>query len=425
MILLTPFLFAVGLLGQILTRNKEWWARFGFYSAPSKCDLWIHTASLGEVNAVIPLVDKLKEKKSDLRILLTSNTATGLAQARRRILPHYSFMTVCHPPYDIPLFVRRFMKAFNPRQLIIMEADIWPFVLSYCGKKKVPRLLVNARLTKDSLHRKKKLSFLFPPLHTLIDLVCAQTTADARRFIGLGMQEAQVTVCGNLKFDASLPRNCRIYGKQLRSLIGPKRKIWIAASTHRGEEEAAFFAHRQLLNVYPRSFMILVPRHPRRFEEVASMCRSSGFRFTQLSRHCDGDSFSYPQLNLNRFEQNTLADAQILLGDTINDLPLLYASADIAFVGGSLVAKGGHNILEPAQLGLPVLLGPSDGNIAAILAPFVQAGAAIKIKSAEELASRVIFWLKKPPPIRKNLEQLLKAHRGAAECLVEHIDFRL
>jgi len=422
MTLALPFLVILWLLKQTITGNRDWQTRIGLYPTHFGCHLWIHAVSLGEVNTVIPLIDELKKKYPQTRILLTSNTRTGLAQARR-IMSQYSSVIAMHPPYDLPFFIRRFIKTFTPQQAVIMEADLWPGVLSYCGQKQIPRLLINARLPPSSMKKRKQFATIFAPLNSMLDRVCAQTSKDARNFIALGMSEEEVKVCGNLKFDVQLPKQSQAYGIRLRSLIGKERRVWIAASTHRGEEEAALAAHRQIIASDAHSFMILVPRHPVRFNEVAHICSRSGLRFIRLSETTKGSSFSQPQPDFSKLEQLDLNNKQVLLADTLNDLSFLYASADIAFIGGSLVNKGGHNILEPAHLGLPIILGPYTDNLVGILSPIDQAGGVLRVKSADELASMVEFGLSRPLISKAKLKQALKAHQGVAKNLMRYIDF--
>ena len=422
MTLALPFFIIIWLFKQAITGDRDWQTRIGLYPNRFDCHLWIHAVSLGEVNTVIPLIDELKRSHPQLPILLTSNTRTGIAQARR-IMSQYGSVIALHPPYDLPFFVRRFIKAFAPKQAIIMEADLWPGVLSYCGQKKIPRLLINARLPPASMKRRKQFARIFVPLNSMLDRVCAQTSEDARNFIALGMKDEEVKVCGNLKFDIQLPKQSQAYGIKLRSLIGNERRVWIAASTHRGEEAAALTAHHQLIASDAHSFMILVPRHPARFNEVANSCSKSGLQFIRLSQATQGSSFSQPQADFSKLEQLDFTTKQVLLADTINDLWLLYASSDLAFIGGSLVNKGGHNILEPAHLGLPIILGPHTANLVGILDPIAQAGGVLRVKNADELAAMVEFGLARPPVSKTRLRQLLIAHQGVAKSLIKHIDF--
>lgn len=418
MTLALPFLVILWLFKQAITGNKDWQTRIGLYSTRFGCHLWIHAVSLGEVNSVTPLIDELQKRWPKIRILLTSNTKTGLAQARH--ISQYSGVIAVHPPYDLPFFARRFIKTFTPGQAIIVEADLWPGILNYCGQQRIPRLLINARLPPSSMKKRRRFAAIFIPLNRMLDKVCTQTSEDAKSFKALGMKEEDVQVCGNLKFDVHLPRQSQIYGMKLRSLIGKERRVWIAASTHKGEEEAALAAHRQLIASYPHSFMILVPRHPTRFNEVARICSRSGLQFIRLSKATNGNSFSQPQPNFGKLERLDFADKQVLLADTINDLSLLYASADIAFVGGSLVNKGGHNILEAAQLGLPIILGPHTDNLGGILAPIDQAGGVLRVKTAGELASMVEFGSQSINKVK--LKRLLRTHQGVAKELMKYID---
>lgn len=419
MLLLLPFFFLGCCIAQLIAGRKEWYSRFGIYRNPSQYALWIHAASLGEINAAVPLIRELKQRQPNVRIIITSVTATGLEQAQRQFATQD--MHCCYPPYDLPFFIHRFVQAFDPQRLIVMEADIWPSMLRYCGQRNIPRFLVNARLTPESACKRKARSSIFPPLNTLVDVIYAQTQLDAQRFASLDVNEKRIKVCGNLKFDMPLDRNRIAYGRQLRALLGRQRRVWIAASTHHGEEAAAIAAHKRLLTRHPHSLLILVPRHPQRFAEVVALCRQSSLNFIRLSQQSRRDSFFNPQPDFTQLQKMNLVTSQILVGDTMGDLPALYASADFAFVGGSLVPRGGHNILEPARLFLPIILGPSDKNLTAVVPLFEQAAVMARVKNVQELADCVLGYAASLPVVKQRLQSLLIEQSGAAARIASHI----
>ncbi|WMC10336.1 lipid IV(A) 3-deoxy-D-manno-octulosonic acid transferase [Oceanimonas pelagia] len=306
--------------------------------------VWLHAVSVGEMVAATPLIKQLKSEHPELPVLVTTTTRTGADQAAKlgNLIEHR------YAPLDFPWAVALFLRRVRPRALLIMETELWPNWLAACGKRSLPVMVLNARLSARSADRYRKFHRIFRLLSQNITHIACQYQDDADRFAGLGMPKHRLSVTGSIKFDIDYDDDVRNQGQMLRAQLGEKRPVWIAASTHEGEDEQLLDAHKSLLQRFPDALLILVPRHPQRFEQVAALVRQQGL---SLHRRTGGEHD---------------ADFQVYLGDTMGELPLMLAAADVAFVGGSLIEHGGHNLLEPAALGKPVLTGPSTFNFSDI-----------------------------------------------------------
>lgn len=335
--------------------------------------IWIHAVSVGETQASLPLVQGLRQQYPGTPILITNTTPTGSDQVRRLFGED---QPQCHLPLDYPFAIRRFLDRVRPRVLILMETEVWPNLLLECRRRRIPVLLANARMSEKSARRYEWLGGFGPELFGAISCVAAQSQADAERFIRLGANPYCVEVTGSLKFDLTLPASLFEQAEVLRRDLGQDRPIWVAASTREGEEPLILAAHHQILETLPDALLVLVPRHPERFTQVAILCQSQGFGFQQRSSGglC-------------------LPSTQVYLADSMGELPLLLAAADAAFVGGSLKPLGGHNVLEAAVLGKPVAFGPWMFNFAAISELLLKEGAAAQVKSPAELATQMAAWL--------------------------------
>lgn len=347
--------------------------RFGFFSPPTGMNeqIWIHSVSVGETIAAKPIIDALKATYPHREIVVTTMTPTGSAQIRasfgREIFHVYA-------PYDLPGAIKRFLTRVKPKLLIIIETELWPNMLHYCQQAKVPVVLANARLSEKSANGYQRFKCLSKPLLQSLNVVAAQHQADAERFQKLGVPSERITITGSIKFDLELSNELRTEARQVKADWQKNgRFIWVAASTHEGEDELLLLAFKQLLCHYSNSLLILVPRHPERFNSVHTLVKRLEFSSQRRS--------AGSQLN---------ADTQVLVGDTMGELLLLYGCADVAFVGGSLVERGGHNMLEPAAWGIPVVTGPSDFNFQPISETLQECGALEKVSSADELANWLI-----------------------------------
>ncbi|MEN8213316.1 MAG: lipid IV(A) 3-deoxy-D-manno-octulosonic acid transferase [Pseudomonadota bacterium] len=330
--------------------------RFGLISQqiPERC-IWIHAVSVGESQATQPLVRWLKEQYPDTAIVISTTTPTGADRVRelyQQEVAHLYF------PLDLPNAIERVLKRLQPRLLIIMETEIWPNLLNVCKRRALPVVLANARLSAKSAKGYARAAAMTREALRSFSAIAVQHAADAQRFIDLGAAEADVHLCGSIKFDVRIPASVREQGALLKAACGAERPVWIAASTHAGEEEMVLRVHRQLTELYADALLILTPRHPERFDSVAAMIEKSALTWSRRSdiRVCK-------------------PDISVFLGDTMGELTVFYAAADIAFVGGSLAPVGGHNILEPASLGLPVIVGPHMTNFLSITALLKSNGA--------------------------------------------------
>ena len=373
----TPFLLA-RLLWRGL-RNSDYWRRIGErfglgarIGSERGC-VWIHAVSVGEVQAAAPIVKALKNRFPGETIVVTSTTPTGAARISKAFgggVVHRYF------PFDLPGAMARFLDRVEPRVAIIMETEIWPNLLAQCRVRGVPVVLANVRLSERSAAGYRRFRRLFAPALDGVAAIAVQSDEDARRIASIGARPDVINVTGSTKFDVPILASLREEAAALRRTWGPSRGIWIAASTHEGEEDQVLDAFEQVLDRLPGSLLVLVPRHPERFKEAAALARRRGFSPVMRSRRtadCSG--------------------AQVFIGDTMGELPLFYAAADVAFVGGTLVESGGHNMLEPAALGLPVLFGPNVFNFAEISRRLVEAGGAETVSDSASLGRAVIGYL--------------------------------
>lgn len=387
--------------------RRRWRERFGWVTpVPEGVRFWVHSVSVGETIAAAPLVEALLARHPEERVLVTTMTPTGSDQVRKlfgdRVLHVYA-------PYDLPDAVARFLRRVRPAELIVMETELWPNLIHACSKRGIPVVLANARLSERSARGYGRVAWLSRPMLQSLDWIAAQADADAERFLALGAHPDHVSVCGSIKFDFSLSDNLREAARQLRSRLGDSRPVWIAASTHEGEDEILLDAHRRLLKGYPDAALILVPRHPERFNDVARLVELSGFT---LSRRSQGAP---------------AAGCQVLLGDTMGELRMMYGAADVAFVGGSLIESGGHNPLEPAAWGLPTLMGPHVFNFADICQRLVEVKGLCFAGSAEVLAQRLTNFFDDPEHRRAIGQQALDfvaSNRGALQRLLEGVESR-
>ncbi|HHG3067677.1 TPA: lipid IV(A) 3-deoxy-D-manno-octulosonic acid transferase [Vibrio parahaemolyticus] len=310
--------------------------------------IWIHAVSVGESIAATPLIKELKQQYPEQPIVVTTTTSTGAEQiAKLGDLVEHRYM-----PIDFGFAVKSFLKAIQPKKMLIIETELWPNTLNVVKQANVPITVVNARLSEKSCQNYAKVQWLFNQLHPCLTQVLCQTDSDAERFERLGVNKEKLSVTGSIKFDIQISDHVKQQGKALRAQLGKDRPVWIAASTHKGEDEQILEAHKQILESHPNALLILVPRHPERFDDVFALCKKQGFETVRRTE--------------NQPEENT---TQIYLGDTMGEMLVLIGAADICFMGGSLVGDkvGGHNVLEPAALGVPVITGPSYYNFTEIV----------------------------------------------------------
>jgi 3-deoxy-D-manno-octulosonic-acid transferase len=375
--------------------NREYWRgwgeRFGAGLPRGGGGIWVHAVSVGEVQAAAVLIDALAMRLPGVAITLSCATPTARLRARS-LLPG---VAVSYAPYDLPGSVRRCLARLRPRLLIVLETELWPNLLHQAQRAGVPVLFASARVSERSVGRYRRVPGLLRAALASGVWVGAQSEADARRFAVLGVPPARISVVGNIKFDRALPQGLLERGAQLRAHYGAGRPIWVAGSTHAGEEMIVLAAHRQLLRQQPRALLILAPRHPQRFAAAAAAIVAQGFGCRRRSAEDAGGDGAARGGGAAGDDAPT-RDYQVLLLDTLGELADFYAAADVAFVGGSLVPVGGHNLLEPAALGLPVLSGPEQSNAPQVAQALGAQGALTLVHDAEELAAALARLLSDP-----------------------------
>ncbi len=402
-----------GILLRLLWRSRHsvgyrqrWNERFGYIKrlAPEKHSIWVHAVSVGETLAAIPLIKALKQHYPDYNIVVTTTTPTGSAQVIKHL--NHDVMHV-YSPYDVPSCVNRFLRRTNTRLCIIMETELWPNMLRCCKNRSIPVVLANGRLSERAKRRYLLIGSLTKLMLQTYTLVAAQGVLDGERLIDLGLDPKRLMVSGNIKFDIKLSDTLINDGLQLRQEWGTThRPTLVAASTHEGEEAILLNAFKRIREKIPDTLLIIVPRHPERFTKVGKLCEGEGFSIVQRS-----------------LKQKPSTRTDVILGDTMGELCLIYAAADIAFVGGSLVPIGGHNLIEPAAIGMPILTGPNLQNFTEISRLLKKAGAA-QIVSDERSIAKTVIALFSAKELGKRMglraREVVTANSGA---LAKHIEW--
>ncbi len=375
----------------------RWRERFGFFAAPDfPSSIWVHAVSVGEFNAAVPLIEALMLRYPEERFVVTTITPTGSQRVRATFGDRVFHVYL---PYDLPGSVRRFLDRVKPRIALVMETEIWPNLYFICHERGIPIIIANARLSERSLRGYGPVRNLAGRAARCCTLIAAQSQADADRFRRLGALAEQIQVLGNIKYDLTLPAEVVQTGADLREAWGAARPVWVAASTHEAEEVPTLQAHARVLGRFPDALLLIAPRHPERFRAVSTLSRAYGFRTAVRSE----DSLAAP-------------DTQIFVIDTMGELLKFYAASDVAFVGGSLEPIGGHNVLEPAALARPVLVGPYTFNFAEITENLIAAGGAERAQDGIRLGAEVARILSDPNRLRTMGAigaQVVERERGA------------
>lgn len=370
---------------------QRWQERYALYrGAPQVRTLWLHAVSVGEVNAAVPLVNALRRGRPDIRLLITTITPTG---SERVFAAWGAGVEHVYLPYDLPGAIGRFLEHHRPCAALIMETELWPNLLFGCRDRGIPSYILNARLSERSLRGYRVLAPLVARALRTVRTVAAQSRADGERFVRLGARPEQVVETGNLKFDVSVPEALEAFAAECRQHCGT-RPVWIAASTHEDEEAAVIAIHRRLRARFPDLLLLWAPRHPERFRLVADHARAAGWQVSTRSRA------RWPQPGDEAF-----------VIDTLGELMSFYACADVAFVGGSLQAIGGHNLLEPAATGTPIVTGPHLHNFAEI-AERLSAAGALRIGADADAVGKELEILLGDPAAR---ERMIRAGRDLVE----------
>lgn len=406
MYLLTPFILVrLWWKGRSLPAYRERISERFFLSKHEykPVDVWIHAVSLGEVIAAIPLIDAMLEKNWSL--LVTTMTPTGSERVQARF---GNKVTHQYLPYDLPGILKRFFKKIQPRVGVIMETELWPNLIYQARAAKVPLLLANARISDDSLNGYKKIKFLIKPILNQFSAILAQGDEDARRYITLGARKEIVHVLGNMKFDLQTNTIDSKRFSDLKSHWGAERVAVIAASTHENEEAQILSHLKRLQQAIPGVILLIAPRHPERFQSVFQLCIQSGFK-TGL-----------------RSDANTLSsENEIVVLDSLGELLGLYQISDYAFVGGSLVPVGGHNVLEPIAMHVPVLSGSQVHNFKAICNDLQTAQGILLVQHANEVVDGIIK-LHTDPVFRqqmiKNATEVFEKNKGSVIRHLQQIE---
>ena len=414
--------FAYALITYLLTPvvlGHLWWRsisnpdyrrrigeRFGYFHCElARRSIWMHAVSGGEVQAAAALLSALQTRYPDTPMVLTTMTPTGSRQAQDLFGDKVVHSYV---PYDLAGAVRRFFDWAKPELVIIMETELWPNLFRECGRRKIPLVMASARVSERSVGRYRRLVSLFRETLSHGVVIAAQTATDAERFLSLGANPARIHVTGNIKFDFELDPDTATRGREFRRTHASGRPVSIAASTHAEEEQIMLQAQRKVMEKYQDALLLLVPRHPERFQFVATLLDRAGMSYVTRSS-----------------EGRCNPETQVFLGDSMGELTSFYAAADVAFVGGSLTPIGGHNLLEPAALGLPVLTGPYNFNAADIAELLIDNGSTQVVNNAEELADRVtaLFADQKEREKRgSGGREVIENNRGTLQRLLELVD---
>ncbi len=411
-VILTYLLVPIGLLHLFWrsmsspTYRQRIKERFGRGVAPvERSSIWVHAVSVGEVQAAAALIRLLKKRYPARPVVVTTTTPTG----SQRVIDLFGDSVVhSYVPFDLHTAVSRFFDWANPGLVIIMETELWPNLYHECGVRKVPLVLASARVSVRSPKWYRRLSVLFREALSNGIVIAAHSEADANRFRSLGTGYERTHVIGNIKIDFDPAPEMPARGRAFRAQHAPDRPVWIAASTHGDEERILLRIHRQVLQRFPNALLLLVPRHPERFQSVAALVAQKKMTCVTRSSGLEcGD------------------DTQVFLGDSMGELQMFYAASDVAFVAGSLLPIGGHNLLEPAALGIPVIAGPYNFNSPDIAQLLQQSGAAAVISGERALADEIVFLLGDPEErARRGAlgKSAIESNRGALDRLMKLIE---
>ena len=354
---------------------KRWPERFGFVATNNApYTVWVHAVSVGEVNAAAPLIKEILLQFPDHRLLVTTMTPTGSRQVKSNFGDEVDHVYI---PYDYPGAVKRFLRRIQPAVAVIMETEIWPNVLLQCKARHIPVLFANVRLSRKSARGYKRVRrFLIEPLQS-VAAFAVQSQPDAERLRSLGAVSQSVHVTGSIKFEVSLPASLKEVARRIRHEWGENRSIVVAGSTHNGEEEIILDAYDRLKRKHPDLLLVLVPRHPERFDSVTRMVKRSGYILARRSE----------------MPGAIPSDLEIYIGDSMGELRVFYAAADLALVGGSFLPIGGHNVLEACAVGVPVIFGPYMFNFTEIGQITIDRGAGSQARGAKDLADVIDGYL--------------------------------
>jgi 3-deoxy-D-manno-octulosonic-acid transferase len=384
----------------------RWRERFAFY--PEKFPhgvIWFHAVSVGEAEALFPLVRQIQKQHPGIPLLITTTTPTGSARVKAVMADSVEHVYL---PYDLPDAVNRFMHCFKPRLAVIMETEIWPNLFAHCGKNGIPLYIINARLTEKSARGYQKIPALIRPALAQVKLIAAQTAEDARRFIAIGAEGEHVKTFGNIKFDVEIPPATIEQGVQLKADLFNGRFVWLIASTHKDEEAIFLDIYKEIKQKIPDLLLVIAPRHPERFAEVKKLCQQQ-----------------HLPVVMRTTAETCHQNIDVYLVDTMGDLKMLYAAAHVAFVGGSMVPIGGHNILEAAAVGVPVMFGPYMANFKEIADSILKQDAAIQCQNKKDIINAMVRLYTEPAyreSLAENGKTFVRHNQGAIARICAALD---
>ncbi len=373
-----------------------------------KAIIWVHAVSVGETIAAQPLIEALIHQYSDHKILVTTTTPTGSERVTALFgdrVAHVYF------PYDLPDIVARFIHRIKPQLLIVVETEIWPNLFATCAKKNIPLVIVNARLSERSTQKYLKLHNLVRETLANINVIAVRSSVDAERFKQLGASDTQISISGNIKFDFNVDEKQVEQGKQWRKQWVKTNLVWVAASTHRGEDEVILSLYQNLLEKFPNLLLVIVPRHPERFDTVFSLCNKA--QGLSVLRHSQIETY-----------KNT--ETHIVIGDSMGEMQSWFAAADVVFMGGSLVEKGGHNPIEAIAQGIPVVSGPHMFNFDDISSQLSEKGLLFILESITDIEDKISYLLKQTlkkesTDIEHKANKFMQQHQGVTARLLKGI----
>lgn len=385
--------------------------RFGFYPAQPAVvsSLWIHAVSVGEFIAARPLIAKLRETFPDQVLVITTTTPTGSERVRSALKDEIAAGRVVNVylPYELPDAINRFLQRFQPIILVVMETELWPNLIHFCWRRRVPVVIANARMSEKSAQGYQKVSMLTRPMLRELALIAAQSEADGERFIEMGLPPASLQVTGTIKFDLNVSAAEFEQAQRLRARWGQQRRIFIAASTHAGEDEQVLEAFRLIHCELPEALLVLVPRHPERFDPVASLLEKQGWPYVRYSTQASVE-----------------ADVAVVLGDVMGELLPMLGAADVAFIGGSLEPVGGHNMLEPLAMGTPTITGPHVFNFSMVAELLTEQGVLTTVTTPLGLGQAVLALFRDEKGrcrLAEDGRKVVNHHRGAVDRLFMHV----
>jgi 3-deoxy-D-manno-octulosonic-acid transferase len=405
--ILTPFiLFRLYWRGiKAPEYRARWTERLAIYKKQYASDvIWIHAVSVGESEAVFPLVKRLQAVYPAYNILITTTTPTGSVRVQAVLADNVEHVYL---PYDLPIIVNRFLTTFKPKIAIIMEKEIWPNLYALCADKKIPLIIINARLSANSAKGYMKIASLIKPALATVSCVLTQTDEDYQRFINIGAKQERVFVSGNIKFDLSVDNTLIQQAKDIKKNSFSNRFIWLIASTHEGEESIFLELYLQLKQHIPELLLMIVPRHPERFEEVKQLVEKMSLKVCMRST-----------------SQQCTSEVDVYIADTMGELKLLYGVADVCFVGGSMVPVGGHNILEAAIMEVPILFGPYMVNFKEIAKNVINIEGAIQCETPTQILDEMRCLYRAPARSQEMVAAaslFISKNKGATEKTLDII----